>query len=189
MRSSFYGSGTSIYLVDKLHMQLFSSPASWAATFCLWELTLWVFLGVFSADKLCMWPCHLVSYILSSNVDLTCVLNSTDARFGILNVHADINDCTWGLYKHLKKVCVESWLWGKSPCCTGNWTGISSTSDPALYQMSQIPAHQGTSIWWDYCHTRNALHLVEFFLLGCCLLGVFHIRFTHKHYHSRWRKT
>ena len=69
---------------------------------------------VFSADKLCMWPCHLVSYILSSNVDLTCVLNSIDAKFGILNVHADINNCTWGLYKHLKEVCVESWL-GKKP--------------------------------------------------------------------------
>lgn len=111
------------------------------------------------ADKLCMWPCHLVSYILSSNVDLACVLNSIDARFGILNVHTDINDCTWGLYKHRKEVCVESWLWGKSPCCTGNWTGISSASDPVLYQLSQIPAHQGMLIWWDYCHTHTMLSI------------------------------
>ena len=36
---------------------------------------------------------------------------------GILNVHIDVNvcDCTWVLFGHRRRVCTESWLWGKNP--------------------------------------------------------------------------
>ena len=41
---------------------------------------------------------------------------------GIFNVHTDANagSCMQGLYRHRKRVCTESWLWGKKTCCTGD---------------------------------------------------------------------
>ena len=36
---------------------------------------------------------------------------------GIFNMHTAVDacDCTWGLYRHCKRVCAGSWLWEKNP--------------------------------------------------------------------------
>ena len=62
---------------------------------------------------------------------LTCAHNYVNAR-----------DCTRGVYGHRKRVCTESWPWGKKiPCRTEESNLRQLRAGPTTFQLSYIPVN------------------------------------------------
>ena len=88
-------------------------------------------------------------------------------KLGIFHVHKDVNacKCTWRLYGHCKRVCIESQLWGKIPCC---YRGTEPASVASWSVALPTELHPCPHMWYrkhisvrhisaSFCHSSNPI--------------------------------